>query len=79
MCSLVGVKTHLPVRVRKLPRLIQGSIGPRTEIWGTLGLPFAMVQCLPKSNYNKMKLGLWIAQKCIPLVGAESALTCAGP
>ena len=50
------------------------------EIWGNPGLPFAMVQCLHQSNvYIKRKLGLWTAQKCIPLVGAKSALTCAGP
>ena len=30
-------------------------------------------------DYIKTKLGLWRAQKCIPLVGAISALTCACP
>ena len=49
-------------------------------ILGKSGLPFAMVQCLHQSNdYIKRKLGLWRAQKCVPLVGAISALTCAGP
>ena len=44
------------------------------------GVPFAMVQCLHQSNdYIKRKLGLWRAQRCIPIVGAISALTCAGP
>ena len=39
-----------------------------------------MVQCLHKSNvYIKRKPGLWRTRKCIPLVGAKSALTCAGP
>ena len=39
-----------------------------------------MVQCLHQSNvYIKRKLSLWRAQKCNPLVGAKSALTCAGP
>ena len=39
-----------------------------------------MVQCLHQSNvYIKRKLGLWRAQKCILLVGAKSALTCASP
>ena len=39
-----------------------------------------MVQCLHQTNvYIKRKLGLWRAQKCIPLVGAKSALTCVGP
>ena len=35
--------------------------------------------CAPKQRLYKKKLGLWRAQKCIPLVGAISALTCAGP
>ena len=39
-----------------------------------------MVQCLHQKNvYIKRKLVLWRAQKCIPLVGAKGALTCAGP
>ena len=43
-------------------------------------LPLAMVQCLHQNkNYFKRKLGLWRAQKCIPLVGVISAHTCAGP
>ena len=38
------------------------------------------MQCLHKSNdYIKGKLGLWRAQKRIPLVGVISGLTCAGP
>ena len=50
------------------------------EIWGNSGLPFAMVQSLHQRNvYIKRKLGLCRAQKCIPLVGAKSALTCAAP
>ena len=45
-----------------------------------MGLPIAMVQCLRQSNvYIKRKLGLWIAQKCLPLIIAKSAPTCAGP
>ena len=39
-----------------------------------------MVQCFHQSNVHmKMKLRLFRAQKCIPLVGAMSALTCASP
>ena len=39
-----------------------------------------MVQYLHESNvYIKRKLSICTAQKCIPLVGAKSALTCAGP
>ena len=50
------------------------------EYWANLGLPFAMVERLLQSkHYIKRKVGLWRAQKCIPLVGAISALTCTGP
>ena len=71
---------HLPVRVRKLHRLRKGSIRTITDIGGNSGLHFAMVQCLHQSNvYIKRKLGLWRGEKCIPLVGAKSALTCLGP
>ena len=39
-----------------------------------------MVQFLQQSkDYVIRKLGLWIALKCIPLVGAISALNYAGP
>ena len=55
------------------------SIGPRTEICGNPGLPFAMVPCLHKSNVcDKRKLQVGRVQKCIPLVGTKTALTCAG-
>ena len=54
---------HLPVRDGRLPCLMQSSIGPRTEICGNLGLPFAKVPCLHQS---------------IPLVGAKTALTTTG-
>ena len=38
-----------------------------------------MVPCLNKSNASiKRKLGVWRDQKCIPLVGAITPLTCAG-
>ena len=39
----------------------------------------AMVPCLHQGNmYTKRKLRVWIDEKCIPLVGAITALTCAG-
>ena len=39
-----------------------------------------MVQCLHQSNVSiKIKLGLWRVRKCINVIGAKSALTCAGP
>ena len=71
-------KPHLPVRDWKRPRVKEASIGPRTEICGNLGLPFAMVLCLHQSNvYIKRKLRVWRVQKCIALVGAKPSLTCA--
>ena len=55
------------------------SIGLKTKLCGNLSLPFAMVPCLHQSNvYIHRKLRVWSAQKCIPLVGAKSSLTCAG-
>ena len=73
-------KPHLPVRVCKLPRFIGGSIGPRMERSETLGQPIPMVPRLHQSNgYNKRKLRVWRAQKCIALVGEETVLTSVGP
>ena len=61
----------------KRPHLLKGSISPRTEICGNLGLPFAMVPCLHQSNvYMKRKLQVRTVQNCISLVGAKTALTC---
>ena len=72
-------KPRLPVRACKLPSLMWGSIGPRTEFSGSSDLPFTMVPCLHQSNvYIKRKLQVWRVQRCIPLVGAKTALTCAG-
>ena len=72
-------KPHLPVRACNLPSLMWGSIGPRTEFSGSSDLPFTVVPCLHQSNvYIKRKLRVWRVQKCIPLVGAKTALTCAG-
>ena len=49
------------------------------EICDTSGLPRAMVLRMHQSNgYIKRKLREWSAQKCNALVGAETALTCAG-
>ena len=45
---------------------------------GNSRLLFAVVQYLHQSNvYIERKLRVWRVQKCIPLVGAETALTCA--
>ena len=62
-----------------IPRLEGGSIGTRTESLGNWVGPMAMVPCLHQGNiYTKRKLRLWRDQKCIPLVGAITTLTCAG-
>ena len=72
-------KPHLPVLDCKQPHLMKISMGPRMEICGNPGLPFAMVPCLHQSNvYIKRKLCVWRVQKCIPLIGAKTSLTCAG-
>ena len=49
------------------------------EICGNPGLHLTMVLCLHQSNvYIKSKLRAWRVQKCIPLFGAKTSLTCAG-
>ena len=71
---------YLPVRGRKLPCVMGGSIGSREEITETSGLPNPMVPRLHQCNgYIKRKLREWRVQKCIALVGADTVLTSAGP
>ena len=71
---------HLPVRGRKLPRVMGGSIGSTEEICENSGLPNPMVPLLHQSNgYIKRKLREWRVQKFIALVGADTVLTRAGP
>ena len=73
---IVVQKPHLPVRDCKRPRLMWACIGPEN---GNLRISGSMVLCLHQSNvYIKRKLRGWRVQKCIPLVGAKSALTSAG-
>ena len=72
--------SHSPVRGRKLPRVMGGSTGSTKEICETSGLPIPMVPRLNQcKSYIKRKLRAWIVQKCIVLVGADVALTSAGP
>ena len=60
-------------------RLEGGSIGPRKESLVNWDGPMAMVPCLHQGNiYTKRKLRVWRDQKCIPLVGAITTLTCEG-
>ena len=72
--------SHSPVRGRKLPRVMGGSSGSTKEICETSGLPIPLVPRLQQCNgYIKRKLRAWRVQKCIALVGADIALTSAGP
>ena len=48
-------------------------------IYEISGLPIPMVPHLHQSNgSNKRKLPIWIAQKCIAVVGEETVITSAG-
>ena len=70
---------NLPVRTCKSLHLMWGSLRLRTEICGSSGLPFAMVSYLHQTTVHiKRKLLVCRVQKCIPLVGTKTALTCAG-
>ena len=67
------------MRAVKITRLDGGSIGPSTESCINCDALISMVWCLHQGNiYIKRKLRVWRDQKCIPLVGAIIALTCAG-
>ena len=67
------------MRAVKLPRLKGGGIGPRTETCVNWGGSIVMVPSLHQGNiYIKRKLRVWKDQKCIPLVGAKTPVTCAG-
>ena len=67
------------MRAVKQSSLKGGGIGLGSETCVNGDGPAAMVPCLHQGNiYMKRKLRRWSDQKCIPLVGAETALTCAG-
>ena len=71
---------YLPVRGRKVPRFMGGSIRPKMEICRTSGLPILMVPRLHRrKGYMKRKLRAWRVQKCITLVGVDTVFTSAGP
>ena len=70
---------HLPVRACKLLQFTERSIGPTMEICVNSGLPIVVVPCLHQTNvYIKRKLRGWRVNKCTPLVGVKTVLTCAG-
>ena len=66
------------MRAGKLSRLMGDGIGPRTDTCVNWGGPIPIVPCLHQRNISfQRKLRVWREQKCILLVGAETALTCA--
>ena len=68
-----------PVRVNKLPNVMQRRIAPAIKIFGILGQLFAMVTCLHQCKvYIKKKLLVWRAQKFNLLGCAKSTPTCTG-
>ena len=72
-------KPHSRVRACKIPCLIGGGIGPRTETCVNWGGPIAMVPCLHQDNlYIQRKLRVWREQKCFPIVGGKNPCTSAG-
>ena len=77
---LIGAKPWLTCVVLEttFSHLIQymAENGNLRKIWCTF---FTMVQRLHQSNiYITRKLQVWTVQKCIRLVGAKTALICAG-
>ena len=69
---------HLHVRTVKLSCLEGCGTGFRTESCLKWVGPIATVSCLQQGNiYTKRKLRVCREQKCIPLVGAKTIVTCA--
>ena len=65
--------------VVKLPCPKGGGIRSRTETCANWVESIASAACLHQGKiYIKRELGEWRVQKCIPLVGAKTPLTCAG-
>ena len=63
----------------KVTHLEGDGIGPITESGVNCDGAVAMVPCLHQGNIStKRKLRVRRDQKCIPLVGGKSILTCAG-
>ena len=78
--ALVSEMKYLPVRGRKVPHFMRGSIEPRMEICGSSGLPILMVPLLhQRIGYMKWKSRAWRVQKCFTQVCSDTVLTSAGP
>ena len=76
---LVGAKTPLTC-VGSQTTLSEGRrYRAEMETCGNWGGSIALVQCLHQGNiYIKRQPWVWRDQKCIPLVGVKTAVTCAG-
>ena len=76
---LVRAKTILNCADRQNTPSRLMRIGPRPESCVNWNGPIALVPCFHEATiYTKRKLRVWRDQKCIPLVGAITPLTCAG-
>ena len=76
---IVGAISPITCAGRKTATSRGRRFGPRTETCLNWDRPIAMVPCLYQGNIStKRKLREWRDQKCIPLVGAKTPLTCAG-
>ena len=72
-------KPNRPLRVNKLPHVLQRRIGQAIEIFRISGLPIDMVPCLHQCNvYVVRKLQVWRAQKFNFVVSAKSTPTGTG-
>ena len=72
-------KPHRPVRVNKLPGVLQRRVWQAIETFKISRQPIAMVPCLHQRNvYIVMKLQVWRAQKWNFLVIAKIAPTGTG-
>ena len=77
--TLVGAITPLTCVSRQSTTSRRRRFGPIRESYVNWDGPTAMVPCLHQGNiYTKGKLRAWRDQKCIPLVGAITPLTCVG-
>ena len=76
---LASAKPHRPVRVNKLPRVLQSRILQAIEIFKISRLPIDMVPCLQQYNvYIVRKLRVGRAQKYNFLVSAKTPPTGTG-
>ena len=76
---LLGAITPLTCVGRQITASLGRRFGPTTESCLNLDGTIAKVPYLHQGTiYTKRKLRAWRDQKCIPLIGAITTLTCAG-